>query len=86
MRADGRPPASPYLPLPPYTFEGNATWLEAPDLGAAAPVSTSQWRAVGGLVRDAAGEGKVLYIAWPAGELLFIFEAVTLRVFLADPK
>jgi len=72
--------------LPPYTFEGNATWLEAPDLGAAAPVSTSQWRAVGGLVRDAAGEGKVLYIAWPAGELLFIFEAVTVRVFLADPK
>jgi len=72
--------------LPPYSFEGNATWLEALDLGAVAPVSTSQWRAIGSLVREAAGAGRVLYVALPAGEVLFIFEAIEKRVFLADAE
>ena len=85
-RADGRPPASPYLPLPPYDVLGAATRLVASDLGALAQAGIVTWRGVGVYVRDAValGPSRTLYIQRPIGEQLFLYDGLSLRSFSVE--
>ena len=82
--ADGRPPASPYLPLPPYSCEGVATHFVAQDFGALAQTSTSHWRITGDHVASSVSQTRTLYIEYPLAEVLFLFEGIERRMFLAD--